>query len=249
MILDKKRATLNNTIQLGIPKGLVAQRRADLIAAKFSGYAAVKSDEMSVVTRSESTQSDSRRTLNHLTKERPAVPHKPPSRRPRKLNETREFFFTEKLENRNEVNDSPLTTSLATLLKNAISVALSCYREHYQNGTHPRQPNGWFSLWRHGAVGQEKAKEVCVTIQEQETCNTLLDKLHFFFNSPGTRYENHSFASYLLDELDKLLHHISLPGCKVEGTSYDKNSWLVVAAQLEKVVPVEEKIGNTIRPS
>ncbi len=239
---NKTTTSKNDTHKLGIPEGVVAQRRAELIAAKFSGYAAMPK-EAPAVKHSKDTQIESGK-LSHLTKSRPAISHRPPSRQPRKLNNAKDYFFTEKTEDKSE-SIHLLPTNLTSLIKKAISAAESCYREHYQKGTHPRQPNGWFSWWRHGAAGQEKAEEICVTAQDEDTCGSLLDKMHLFFNSPETRFNNHSFASYLLDELDKLLHQLSLSGCKIEGASYDKDTWLAVAVQLEKVVPVEEK-SNTL---
>ncbi|MCL9684931.1 hypothetical protein [Legionella maioricensis] len=234
MGLHEKSTPLNN--ELGISKGAVAQRRAELIAAKFSGYAGIMPNKVPVVKPLAGTPIESGKALSHPTRSRPVFSHRPPSRR----KDTRVHFFAEKVENSNELTSPPLAANLAGLLKKAISDAERCYREHYQNGSCSRQPNGWFSWWRHGAAGQEKAGEVCVTAQEEDTCDSLLDKMRLFFDSPETRYNNHSFASYLLDELDKLLHHFSLPGCKVEEGAYDKDSWFAVAVQLGKIVPVAE---------
>lgn len=72
-----------------------------------------------------------------------------------------------------------------------------------------RIEEGRFTWFRHGKKGQEKAKELQVLVTQcQEECppnktpaEFAIDTINTLLMKPKTRYENHSFASFLLDEL------------------------------------------------
>ncbi len=221
---DKGKTSVDNKHnKLGISAGLVAQRRKELIAAKLLGLGGIGSNPIPEVNYPSVVENQSEEKMRHLTKSRPMFKqHRPPSRLPRQV--------------RHELAD------LTTLLNKTIADATAKYRDYYLNGVNTLEPNGWFSWWRHRMYGQNKAKEVNEQVQKYDTINCIMTRMDLLFTDPFTQYDHHSYATYLLREFDKLLKHLSLPGCKPsEGGHYDKNSWFFVAAQLQKLIPPERK--------
>ncbi|KTD18806.1 Uncharacterised protein [Legionella lansingensis] len=204
-----------------IRQGIVTESKEELIRLKFNGLGIPKnhdsislphdekkdnrlqhnSPEPKRITQIKKEESASTRAktpdLIHLTKSRPKIPAR---RKPTRRGTT---FFDSATEKSLELSESTIHLDD---LKQAILAAEKKYHEYYQLGTESRQPNGWFSrFWfRHGSVGQEKAGAFLDNITLKSS-SALLTKLGAFLNHSETRYNNHSFASYTLDELCTLL--------------------------------------------
>ncbi|CEG57747.1 hypothetical protein [Legionella fallonii] len=226
---DKAKANIaNEHNKLGISSGLVSQRRNELSVAKILvGLGARTPNVSPVVHHTDEGQKKSATELTHLTKSRPMfTQHRPPSRQPR--------------------HGRHYQTDLIILLNRAISDATANYRDYYLNGVNTLQPNGWFSWWRHGVYGQNKAAEVNEHIQKYDSISSIMTHMNLFFQDPYTQYDNHSYATYLLHEFNKLLEHFSLPGCKPPaGEYYDKSSWPFVAKQLQQLMPAVNEQDNS----
>lgn len=217
---DKEKSTEGTEHhQSGSSSGLVAQRRKELIAAKPLGLGGIAPKPTPAIKHNDVAQKRPEGELTHLTKSRPLFKqHRPPTRIPLKA--------------RRELGD------FTSLLNKTILDATTKYKEYYLYGINTLEPNGWFSWWRHGRYGQNKAEEVCGQVQKYDTTEAIMASMELLFSDPYTQYDHHSYATHLLREFDKLLERHSLPGCKPpEGGNYTKESWFVVATQLQKLIP------------
>ncbi len=204
---------------MGISSGLVAQRRKALSAAKLSGLGGIAPKPTPVVTHTDVVQRKSEEGMTHPTKSRPLFKqHRPPTRLPLKMRRKQ--------------------ADLTTLLNKTISDATTKYQEYYLYGINTLEPNGWFSWWRHGRYGQNKAEEVNEQVQNYDTIGSIMASMDELFANPYTQYDHHSYATYILREFDELLERHSLPGCK---PPYTKESWPIIAAQLQKLMPPLKK--------
>ncbi|CAM2943790.1 hypothetical protein [Legionella worsleiensis] len=161
--------------------------------------------------------------LSHATLSRPVPPHRPPSR------SGSQFFMNQsKIETSDEYLD--FSQSGIDLIKKTLEKAIQHYDAHITNGEYPRHKSGWFTGWRHDSEGVEKAKNLIEQIKPLDSYELIFVYLSHFFLDEKTRYNNHSFSCYLLDELNRLLKH------KPAGTaSYDKFSWGNIAGELKKL--------------
>ncbi|MBA3535909.1 MAG: hypothetical protein H0T84_04770 [Tatlockia sp.] len=138
------------------------------------------------------------------------------------------FFYTkaaqEELNARVEIEMNKLNTSelvetepfIVSTLKNeenllsdlklAISTAQNNYQYWYQKENNLRGPDGYFSrfFFRHGSIGQWRALSLKTEISNTEDLAEAITKINEFIESSWTRYNRHSFASFLLDELNKI---------------------------------------------
>src|SRR5690606_26267715 len=112
-----------STNTFDIPEGLVAKRKEELIAAKFPGYVAPSSEAIPVTNPIQNIKKESEARLNHLTKTRPNVSHRPPSRHPDKLKNSNSTVLVAIPEKKSELISAHSTQDLAALLKKAISNA------------------------------------------------------------------------------------------------------------------------------
>ncbi|WP_454780460.1 hypothetical protein [Legionella sp. WA2022007384] len=222
-----------------IPTGLVAQRRAELIAAKEQ----LRLKEMASINTDENNTNP--RMLTHLTKFRPQIKHKKPSRSQRNSTSMHDFFKTNE-QIADEATDMDVTVDWLKELKNTISDAWVAYSNYYKLGINNRQPNGWFSWWRHSDDGQKRAERINDEALASEDTNKIMIQMERFFEEPSTRYENHSFASYLFEKFDRLLErHEYKPQPEI---IYDKNYWHTIAAQLHLLMTKEEFNHNSGTP-
>lgn len=65
-----------------------------------------------------------------------------------------------------------------------------------------------------------------------------MQQMEQFFEDSYTRYENHSFASYLFEEFDRLLQGDKYKA--LEGTTHSKEYWHIIAEQLRLLMTKEE---------
>ncbi|WP_392537290.1 hypothetical protein [Legionella sp. 227] len=223
---NKKQITLiekNNNFD--IPTGLVAQKRAELIAAK----------ERSSLKALAPMNTN---PLTHLTKSRPKFEHRKPSPKRRKANGLALDFFKKNEQKAGESADMDLTTDSLKVLKKSIEDAWTAYNKYYELGVNTGQPNGWFSWWRHGVDGQKKAKSVKNAALASDNPDVVMKQMELFFEDPNTRFENHSFASYLFAEFNRLLHGQEY---KLQaGIIYDKKYWYTIAEQLRPLLTKKE---------
>ncbi|HAT1775492.1 hypothetical protein D7217_10355 [Legionella pneumophila] len=236
-----------------IPKGLVAKRKAELLLAKLEE--AIKSQE-SLNRESESHAKEDnseslKPRLTHPTSERPKINHRPPSSFSYTNSESTLFISPkeEKLEreepslsissDKKKVVDKS-STSIWTELIAALSRAVDNYSHKRMEGTTPSEAYGWFSWLRHGKAGEDKAGELASEARGTSTVDSLLTLLHHFFADSNTRYNNHSLAPYVMDELNKLLIQYALkPFILSLGTQYDLNSWVHIKNQLSQLAGKE----------
>ncbi|CAM2952883.1 Uncharacterised protein [Legionella steigerwaltii] len=227
--MDKKNKQTTTTIEkknnFGIPTGLVAQRRAELIAAK-------KLSDSGAMAPANTTP------LTHLTKSRPKFEHRKPSLKRRKANALTHDFFKKNEQKPCESTDMNSTVDSLQVLKKSIADAWTAYNKYYEQGINTLKPNGWFSWWRHGIDGQKKAESVKDKALSSDNPDIIMQQMEQFFEDPYTRFENHSFASYLFVEFNRLLqNHEYKPQ---EGIIYDKKYWHTIAEQLRPLLTKEE---------
>lgn len=243
----KGKEKIGNNHHFGIPDGIVEQRRAELIAAKLiisnASSPVPESNEISVNPAGTSEEITPVKGLNHMTRSRPVFTHRPPSRHSPQLfgkeHNAGEYISEKKVNHVAHISE----TDLVALIKQTILDAQTLYRNYYFLGTDSRQTPGFFTWWRHGIGGQLKADEFYLEIQNIGTIEMLLVEITAFFFDPLTHYNNHSFASYLLDEFNKLAAHFLLPGYTLAtGEAYDYNSWIVIAAQLKQLMLADEHL-------
>lgn len=91
----------------------------------------------------------------------------------------------------------------------AIKFAVVEAQQNYQNWyeklqTNLRGANGFFTWFRHGRYGQQRAANLNKRILEAKTNDEAIQMINDFLLQKETRYHRHSFASFLLDELTKL---------------------------------------------
>lgn len=236
-----------------IPKGLVAKRKAELLLAKLEESLKLEESinkESESHTKEESSESLKPR-LTHPTNDRPKIKHRPPSSFSYTNSDSTLFSSSKDEKNEEELpasmtNDEKKTedkapTPIWTALSTALSRAVDYYTKRIMEGTTPSKSYGWFSWLRHGKAGEDKAGELNSEVQETSTVESLLDVLHLFFVDSHTKYENHSLAPYVVDELNKLLvQHALKPFMLKLGAQHDINSWLHIKNQLSQLIWKEE---------
>ncbi|MCW8444460.1 hypothetical protein OQJ05_10395 [Fluoribacter gormanii] len=215
-----------------IPTGLVAQRRAELIAARE------QSRLRSMIFVDTNTNNTHTKPLTHLTKSRPQIEHKKPSRTRRKPNASSHDFLKKNEQLTAGTTDINLAVDWLKELKNTISDAWIAYNNYYKLGINTRQPNGWFSWWRHTDDGQKRAEKINDEAKASDNADKIMQQMERFFEDPSTRYENHSFASYLLEQFNRLLERYE--GKPRPGIIYNKNYWQTIAEQLHLLMANEE---------
>lgn len=236
-----------------IPKGLVAKRKAELLLAKLEESLKLEESinrESESHTKEENSESLKPR-LTHLTNDRPKIKHRPPSSFSY-TNSASTLFSSSEDEKKEEelpisiadhekkTEDKPYT-SIWTDLITALSRAVNNYTKKRMEGTTPSEAYGWFSWLRHGKAGEDKANDLNSEVQDTITVESLLNVLHLFFADSDTRYKNHSLASYVVDELNKLLIQYALkPFVLKLGAQYDINSWFHIKNQLSQLIWNEE---------
>lgn len=76
--------------------------------------------------------------------------------------------------------------------------------ERWFNGSRFRGANGFFTFMRHGTFGQQRAKALEQTIFNAPDINVATQDIRHFLLNRGTRYHQHSFATFLLDEINTM---------------------------------------------
>ncbi|KTD54730.1 hypothetical protein [Legionella quateirensis] len=224
---DGKKPTSDSVDNnFNIEKGLVAKRRDELLLAKISALVEADKKDTEVINQREYTPTESATRLTHPTQSRPIPHHKPPTRFQRQ-------FFSENQENQGEESHSDSNLNVIDQIKKAIDRAKDRYESHIKTGKNPRHESGWLTGWRHGSEGIDKAAELSEQIKGLDAIDSMILNLSHFFMDDKTRYNNHSFASYLLDELNSVIENGSLSSYRPAGdASYDKFSWVKIAGQL-----------------
>ncbi|MCW8410486.1 hypothetical protein OQJ13_16015 [Legionella sp. PATHC035] len=218
---EKQTTLIKKNNNFAIPTGLVAQKRAELIAAK-------EQSSLRALAPVDATP------LTHLTKSRPKFEHRKPSPKRRKANQLALDFLKKNEQIPSESPDRDSTTDSLKVLKKSIEDAWIAYNKYYELGVNTGQPNGWFSWWRHGVHGQKKAQSVKSAALASDNPDVIMQLMERFFEDPNTRFENHSFASYLFNEFNRLLQGDEY---KLQaGKTYDSNYWYTIAEQLRSLL-------------
>ena len=237
---DGKKPTSDSVDNnFNIQKGLVAKRRDELLLAKISALVAADKKDTEVIHQPESTPTEAATRLTHPTQSRPSPHHRPPTRFQR-------HFFAENQENNGKESQSDSNLSVIEQIKKAVDRAKDRYESHIKTGENPRHESGWLTGWRHGSDGIDKAAELSDQIKGLDGIDSMILNLSHFFMDDKTRYNNHSFASYLLDELNSVIESGSLSSYRPAGAaSYDKFSWVNIAGQLRILSMDNEEIGSS----
>ena len=73
-----------------------------------------------------------------------------------------------------------------------------------ENGEQHRGANGWFTWFRHGQHGRNKAKELAAKVNACKFREEVQEVIETFLTDKNTRFNNHSLASFIIDELQSL---------------------------------------------
>lgn len=244
---------------MDIPESLVATRRDELIKTGFLGLAPKPQKETVLAEKQPTNNEEELKTLPvsltpntplkkevatetksqklvHLTQSRATIPKRRlPSRRPHSSLASNSFFNNAQI---SEQEKQP-SLDLKKLLIQAVISAEKKYRAHYEKGNNPREENGWFSWFRHGMTGQNRAEDFLQTIKTTEE-HVILKKLDELFHAPYTKYNNHSFSSYLLDELKCILEKYKLVTRDLNlNKQYELSSWIEMKEKLKTYLPTE----------
>jgi hypothetical protein len=238
-----------------IPKGLVAKRKAELLLAKLEESLKLQNpiNKEEILQKSDESESLNSK-LVHPTRDRPQIKHRPPSLF-NYSNSAKTLFASSNIKisedsassNSNDVvkNEDNPPSSIWTDLIKALSRAVDNYTKGRMEGTTPSEAYGWFSWLRHGKSGETKAVELHDEARDTSTVDALLTVLHLFFLDSNTRFNNHSLAPYVVDELNKLLIQYALkPFILKLGAQYDINSWLHIKKQINEFELREENQEN-----
>ncbi len=136
------------------------------------------------------------------------------SKRPKYFKaETTKSIIIEKCENQKQVNNSSIVDLKRPSIKNpsddiqknnildAAHKAINSYLEWSEKGIQHRGINGWFTWLRHGQYGRDRANALKYSLQNNSSLQQIQTAIDNFLNSPRTGFNNHSLASFLLDEL------------------------------------------------
>ncbi|KTD78477.1 hypothetical protein [Legionella waltersii] len=229
-----------------IPEGLVAKRKAELLRTKQEESLTLQN---SIHNQEHQQNTGEHESVNpqlvHPTRERSQIKHRPPSSfhsssSPKTLFPmSKEIIHKEPATSINsgliKTEDEP-PSSLWTDLINALTKAVDNYTKGKKEGTTPSEEYGWFSWLRHGEKGGSKANELRGEARDTTNVDALLTVLHLFFLDSSTRFNNHSLAPYVVDELNNLLVNYALkPFLLKLGAQYDINSWLYIKKQLNQL--------------
>jgi hypothetical protein len=125
------------------------------------------------------------------------------------------------------------------LIQDSVDKAVTNYTDWYQHKKDHRGPNGFFSWLRHGTFGQETAKTLKInihksTIEEEDA----ITQINTFLTGKNTRFEKHSLASFLLDEL-RLLKNLPWNGISPDTVSnrYDASKLPQQLERLNSTIP------------
>jgi hypothetical protein len=98
--------------------------------------------------------------------------------------------------------ESKMDEQLASI-QFAVRMAQNKYQGWYESANKLRGKDGFFSrfAFRHGEFGQMRALSLINNVNASETSEESIEKIQEFLQSYLTRYNRHSFSSFLLDEL------------------------------------------------
>lgn len=141
-------------------------------------------------------------------------------------------------------NTSLPEPGLTNEIKNAFRVARTKYEGHYQRGDYALAPSGYFSKLNHGPEGQDRAKKF---VNDMENSNDIESLLQTFMTAAASAksFDNHSYFTYVLHELNVILTSRNLPSCRPSDGRYNLD---IVYSVVEFFKSLEEQ-ENNFRPS
>lgn len=138
----------------------------------------------------------------------------PPSGSPRSNEGSRHSFFEEEFGQRErggQLLPQPEPEQIDPRLKrikDAVNQAQDQYQLWYdtKEDIGLRGNDGFFSRWqfRHGEKGQTRAKAIRNSVADCQSVEKAQEVINDFLDAWNTRYNRHSFASFLVDELEKI---------------------------------------------
>lgn len=110
-------------------------------------------------------------------------------------------------------------------IDNAVTAAVNKYKRWYNGEQTHRGENGFFSWFRHGRDGQQRAQQLKTDVENAGTDEDKIQLINPLLTYTATRYHRHSLSSFLLDEL-KDLKDLPWEGLKPDDESnrYDQKT-------------------------
>lgn len=133
-------------------------------------------------------------------------------------------------------------------LQNAVAEAQKKYSAYYSHGAYKRwETPGCFSFFRHGNKGQATAIHVKTHSIQCNNAVDLLDFLDSHLTKNSTRFYRHSFASYLLDEINTFAGFIKSPIICDANKHYDVDNWTNALPALRTLMGCSSEPGRVNR--
>lgn len=111
--------------------------------------------------------------------------------------------YKRQLENSKEIVNNIMSKKQETLTKTALG-AIDLYLDWSNSESNSSDLNGFFSSIRHGQAGRDRAQSLKQSITSQKSYHGAVEVIETFLNDPKTRYNRHSMASYLLNNLARI---------------------------------------------
>ncbi|MBA2710269.1 MAG: hypothetical protein H0U57_06740 [Tatlockia sp.] len=126
-------------------------------------------------------------------------------------------------------------------IKNAMNKACTDYLLHYDNreDIHYQRgyQSGFFSSERQEEIGKTHANEFNLSIQDATSCEVIINLIDTLLTKSNTRYNTHSLASYILDEIHALKKNQGVQ--TVKPTHYSVELWLEAKQSLQNIASNE----------
>jgi hypothetical protein len=98
-------------------------------------------------------------------------------------------------------NDTNTNEHQRNIIRKAALTAISNYLDWSEKGNKHRGANGWFTLFRHWQSGRDRAYDLERSLQKNPSLEDIQTLINDFLQNKNTHFNQHSLASFLLDEL------------------------------------------------
>ncbi|HHT0594704.1 TPA: hypothetical protein ACTXXA_003213 [Legionella anisa] len=101
-------------------------------------------------------------------------------------------------------NDTNTDDHQRNIIRGAALTAINNYLDWSEKGNKYRGANGWFTWFRHWQSGRDRAYELQRGLQKNPSLDEIQIIINGFLQNKNTHFNQHSLASFLLDELSKI---------------------------------------------
>lgn len=98
-------------------------------------------------------------------------------------------------------NDTSTNDLQKNRIRDAALTAINNYLDWSEKGNKHRGANGWLTWFRHGQYGQVRANNLKERLEKNPSLEEIQIIINGFLQNKNTRFNQHSLASFLLDEL------------------------------------------------